>query len=797
MKRPIILAGIILLLFERQAVAAAPSLASTSKNLYERVLEVTRMQLLKNETGEVMIEQPILEFVAATIGEGLLSTDVLAAVRGDLTTLCGPSPSRPEIGFNGTCVKLQNDIVRAVRAEEDLRTLGRDLQIIATSSEISLGRRPRAGNNVPVILRSLTDFWEAGDPKTSTRERGRFRVTMIKDTPELLEAVGRLNGALQNTIRPENRDDFTAAVWRYRDGLHATLANPLPPPSSELWKLAKRWPGVERELSAIEGLLPSTFTPKLNTGETTMMFFTDDFFMRLSEGLPDTLRIWAYREETGSGSRSDIGLAALPMIEPVFPAFAGPSQEILLGGEYPEDVPDGKAFCLHPLARRGYLCRKIEAPEETCKPFIENAPAGSVLLTGCTTEKKKGKPVDPCTLQPIPVAPQCRVLITCKNDGSCGGPHFGGAIGNKEENGDLPVCLDEIQTVPAIYVLFHELIHARQLCPLTPEQTQQYREGRYCCQIEGEANFAECTAMQEDGLFADSAKASDGTPFTVKTCAESFTQAECKSCPSMRPFSEKFNKEISAHATAKARQLNAANPGRIPERCSEMLNEPRSQEMLRRFHSAKDGPPPSTCAASTVSEYRNTIGNNLCFLKGCMESIAGTRLTPGRMPAVAMDEQAPWESCRNSINPEKNILTKTPVVTANLPSYRPGELPLILDQTLCQIAGLPPSSPPVSCLRRSAEILPLPRQSFLDIGFAGAAQTAIQENSINALENIGDALGVRVVTTMYEGYLSRALPAFVDLLHDLSESIATISKIKPTTLQCPRNVTGQDFCPPS
>src|SRR6185503_16440480 len=52
----------------------------------------------------------------------------------------------------------------------------------------------------------------------------------------------------------------------------------------------------------------------------------------------------------------------------------------------------------------------------------------------------------------------------------------------------------------------------------------------------------------------------------------------------------------------------------------------------------------ATCTPGTETTYKNTIGNNACYLGQCVEeSLELHRVTGGRSPATVGDEAFPWD----------------------------------------------------------------------------------------------------------------------------------------------------------
>jgi hypothetical protein len=394
MKRFTAILGLVLILLPQEALG---------KELYETVRELTRTELLLDDQALDDVELPVKNFTAQIYPQKeapLTADDVTNALRREYQKLCGKSDNDKKRDI-GTCPSLAEQIRAYVDREERIRTLGRDLQIIASSYESAVDGFPERVINLPLRYTSIVKLWETGTGSTLERAGSGLiiRVNGIKeDDATMAQKFDALASVLQ-TFKGQDLDKFVGAVWRYQHGYRYVtgqrVAEYPPPPDipesgggSERRYLKERWPDIESALAGVYSSLPATFDPPLRKKEIVLFRIPKKF----QDKLPEGAIVWAYFENIGTGTTvklsGDAGLQWRTPVEPVEPALKSSTGAAILGGTYPPEPVSGGGLCLHPFARLGYLCRPLL--RNTDKGCTTDPPKDNViLLTTCKADTAK------------------------------------------------------------------------------------------------------------------------------------------------------------------------------------------------------------------------------------------------------------------------------------------------------------------------------------------------------------------------------------------------------------------------
>ncbi|MBI3336967.1 hypothetical protein HYZ98_05410 [Candidatus Peregrinibacteria bacterium] len=184
--------------------------------------------------------------------------------------------------------------------------------------------------------------------------------------------------------------------------------------------------------------------------------------------------------------------------------------------------------------------------------------------------------------------------------------------------------------------------------------------------------------------------------------------------------------------------------------------------------------------------YRNTIGNNACYIGACIEgSLEYHRLTSGQNTFVVEGQSYPWES---RIQPEPvrtPILQIPPITQTTIPRYRPQLLIQKLDAALCQINGLPPRTPPALCLFDIRRALSYPGTDYQPLIQRLLMQGKEQHEPIKGLELTGAAIGTRIATSLYANYLRATTRSLADIIHIASTLLSSIKETEFPVAMCP------------
>ncbi|MDB4978256.1 MAG: hypothetical protein JWM56_442 [Candidatus Peribacteria bacterium] len=846
----------LLLLAPAMVTAAAPS-------IYDTMRSIGNMEMIRNNAGEPAAEVAVKQYVAALFNEQLLQPDDIDAALRDDREFCkertAGTTTRPALNLLD-CNRLSEEIIRIVQREERVRTLGRDLQIIASSNELPVTGVVAGRTNLPVRAQSIMRIWRAGSGSSAATQTGViirsfvFPVEAQKPLEDLHAALQKLQGSPSSA----GPDEFTAAVWRYEYGVGfvtGKFSPEFPPPKddtapgTERQYLYKHWTAasgapVEEALTQLSLLLPKSFVPPLGRTEAAVFRLADDAtapgFQAKNQFDELGIAVWGTVETVDGKQIIDAGLQWLMPVEPVLPslckdAVAGSACDPILGGAVPPDSKDGMGLCLQPLSRNGYLCRDMTASQNpsVCRQQIGSA-SDAITLAACTSAEPAivttGGP-DVCrdTNWMLPRAPdpvkQCNLVFQCAAAAPVAAHRFPlkkiltGPVGKQE--GTIVIATPAGTELPTEYALMQSLTQARQICDL-PAGTDPYTLGgitqmnNSCCRLEMDANRVACEAMQADTLFGN--EQSLNTAYNAVTCADILTDSTCRS----RGFGKCAGTFTSGNTDAVVQSWRTALVNVIRTRwtelhagdikadpaygsCNALLGNTGTSGIAPRINGIVQTIKQigrEVCTPLARTQFENTIGNNLCYLGQCLEqTYEQHRTTPGRQPLTVQDEAYPWDACMLPSRTAGALTTGGTELGTNLPLYRPQLLVQQLDEALCQMNGLPPQSSPVRCAFDITRRLLLPLTS-LRTSLSILDQTSEQRSAAQGLQGMSEAIGSRVGTQLYVDYLGRSARALSVVTKNAATLLETFTKVTFTRAMCPQNDAAGDalhatpFCLP-
>lgn len=820
-----------------------PVAAAADVNIYDMFRDQVRKELLEETYDSTMVK-----YLIGVYGDRWEFDEerMKKALAGNATEACGvdadSSDDRPEAnGLN--CGQAIGNIQVLAIEEQELRSFGRNLQRIAAAQELPLSEIPGRPFHLATDLSGIINIWRAGTGSVRQTVTG---AVLLRTRPLTEDEADRLDEVWdqmdeRGVADMDLPDAVGGVVWRYQYGVRLVKGerNPgYPPPheddqsgpGTERPYMFKDWQdgengeiGWEEILSRVWELLPKSrdaFDPPLSGNEVAYFLFPDSVQSHMPEGTLLWARVGADGYEPGVGERDalgDVGLVWKYPVEPLLPALLDVDRdrfgEPILGGRYPpepvtdassdddgnplppgEKAPaDGRGLCSMALAQRGYLCRKLTVTDEGRCPVDENADDGenAISLVSCTLEDKPTVTLagaDVCreiTWKNGDQPQQCRVEFY---QGDCNGADA--YAEPKTPDGLLRVCVKGGLAVNLTYILEHELVHSQQFCSMPPGNIYAGLDddaaGALCCRIEGEAYLANCKRMYDDGLLRDAEGASayiHGFELTPQICMELSRMKSCQAvlgrevkCESSGDFTTDDIEELFPYLVG--------NPKNLPDDFETSTNpETMDPRIAARVRAIERYNP--VCTPGTESSYKNTIGNNACYVGQCVEeSLETHRVTAGRSPATVGDGAFPWD------DPEMGTalattLRSVPVTNPPLPSYRPQMVMRVLEDALCQLQGMPASTPPHLCAFASSRRLQLPLENGAETTQSLVYGAQEQEDATLLLRQIASALGSRIGTDMQGQYLrvgTRTLSEVVALANSLLRD--TLGVRFPTNM-CP------------
>ena len=816
----------------------APSLAlaqSADVDLYDAF----RTQVQK-EFADAVADEPVIQFLQGVYRPrwDLSADEMKAAIRQEPWKACAEENS--DIGTTAECTRALENISVLATEEQALRTFGRNLQRVAAAQELPISEVPGRPFHLATDLSGIINIWRAGTGSVQRSVTGSILLrthALTEDEKSSIEQV--FDQMEERGIADMGLPDAVyGVVWRYQYGVRLILGerNPrFPPPErdaqsgdgSERQYMFRDWQdddngamGWETILKEIWDKLPkdqNDFDPPLSENEVAYFLFPDDIQAKMPPGMLLWARVGGATYEPGVGERDDLGDVGVVWkypIEPFMPSLLSIEEdrldEPILGGRYPPEPAtprssnddgspapigtktpiDGRGLCSMALGQRGYLCRPLTVEsEELCPEGKEtNDEENVITLVSCTLEEKP-------TLT-VAGADVCRE-IEWKNGEQpqrCDVEFYQGDCGAdaradfKTPDGKLGICVGNLGEVNMTYAIEHELVHAQQFCSMEPGNVYENVEGEgeekekaqdaLCCRLEGEAYLVNCKRMYDDGLLRNpdgSPAFIKGTEVTPQTCMEIGRLKSCQwalgrdvHCPSTVDFTAD---DIDA-----LQPLMIGNPKELPDTYEESIDpETIDARVAARIRTIERQIP--VCEPGTESEYKNTIGNNACFIGQCVEeSLELHRLTGGRSPATVGDGAFPHD------DPEMGtalatMLRSVPATTPPLPSYRPQMVMRILEDALCQLQGMPASTPPHLCAFSTSRWLAVPLATGTQTVESLVASAGEQRDATLLVRQIAASLGSRIGTDMQGQYLrvgTRTLSEVVALANTLLKEMLTV-----------------------
>lgn len=809
MKRLALLAGFLLL------PLGASAADSGLYNLFRA--QVDREQSIDR------IDTPVIDFVRGIFRDRweLTQVDVRNALQGKFWLACTSAGTSAPQADSNECSDALRSIQSIAGAEQALRTFGRTLQRIATGEELPLSEIPGRDVHLSTDLSGIVNIWRAGTGSLNAGSGSALLRTWTPDENSDLFAVLRTTVyRLNQEYMRLNEEERVALVNRYQYGVRLTRGERQPTfrppvkdeqsgPGTERQYVFKSWEEIEKILRDAWFSLPpgDALNPPLARNEVAYVLLPDE----LRRELPENVLLW-FRIGPYEGGKEDLigdaGLAWRVPLEPLLPSLLDTTKgnKPILGGRYPPEpaydatsdargnpaapgtkIPiDGAGLCSMTLGKLGYLCRPLTVATDAQCPVPANANDDAITLVSCTLEEEP--------THTVAGADVCRdIAWNDASDRRCQVQFIRGCQNGdsamaewKQPDGTIRVCLDErVPGAPLTYVMEHELVHAQQFCPLAPGDPNQglneEEQNALCCRSEGEAHLVSCARMIEDGVL----KNPDGTPLriggvevTAQTCMEMARMSSCNSylkrdahCPASHAFTEENVRELYQ------KMAQGGNPANVPDTYEKATNRTTMDaRAAARLDTIESYDP--VCQPGGESTYKNTIGNNACYIGRCVEeSLELHRVVAGRAPATVTDEAFPWDIPVTGDDLGTTVRS-VPITTPSLPTYRPQDIVRMLDDELCQLQGLPASVPPHLCAFSPARRLELP------LGDDGAltAQNLFlniqdQQEETFVTSQLAAGLGSRIGTDMYGQFLrvgTRTLSEVVMIANTLLRDMLSI-----------------------
>lgn len=183
-----------------------------------------------------------------------------------------------------------------------------------------------------------------------------------------------------------------------------------------------------------------------------------------------------------------------------------------------------------------------------------------------------------------------------------------------------------------------------------------------------------------------------------------------------------------------------------------------------------DDPTLPVCEPSAETRYKNTIGNNACYIGACVEeSLELHRITGGRSPIGVSDSAFPWDAPATG-EALATVLRSVPATMPPLPSYQPEATVRILEDALCQLQGLPVATPPHLCAFSPSQRLNLPLSDNTQTALQLTIGAQDNRDALRITEELASALGSRIGTDLQGQYLrvgTRSLSDVIGLANTL------------------------------
>ncbi len=831
MKRFFALAGLALVISPIAAIAQ-------EQNLYELFHEQTNREYAKEEFDETVIE-----FVRSVYQKewDMSGDEIKAALNGNVMGACGTTDdgSWAAEAYRSECGRALPNIKLLANEEQHLRAFGRDLQRMASAQELPLSEIPERPFHMATDLSGIVNIWRAGTGSVQKTASGILVRTKDLTTDQIKQLGSKFEG-IEQRLSDEEPEWSTSAVWHFQYGVRllAGSRNPdYPPPfqddqsgpgTERQYIFHDDWLGLDQTLIEIWDILPKDrddFDPPLSDNETAYILFTDS----LQGMLPPNVLVWArvdgasYEPGAGEGNHplGDVGLAWKYPTEPLLPSLISLEENNppILGGRYPPEpayeassdedgnpLPagqtkapiDGRGLCSMALAQRGYLCRPLRVTDEDQCPAPEDTPEEENVITllSCTVEEQPTlTEAGPDVCREIEYlngeqSQRCSVVF---EQGGCPGGQAASAS-EKAADGTIRVCLDDSTGITITYPMEHELVHAQQFCSMPAGDIYGKLDDddadALCCRLEGEAHLVSCKRMMEDGVLNDddgNPLVIDGIEITPHICMELMRIVSCNGVLGREVACPMSTTLDLNDAPAVIAAMKDKNPEDLPDTYDEATDlDTMDAKIAARLRTVERQIP--VCTPGTESEYKNTIGNNACYIGQCVEeSLELHRLTGGRSPATVGDGAFPHDDPRMG-EALATVLRSVPATSPPLPSYRPQMITRILEDALCQLQGLPAATPPHLCAFSPSRRLAVPLADGAATARSLQYDSAEQREATLLVERLAAGLGSRIGTDIQGQYLrigTRTLSEVVALANMLLKEAITVTF--PTNM-CPLSI---------
>ncbi|MCB9807932.1 hypothetical protein H6770_01615 [Candidatus Peribacteria bacterium] len=755
--------------------------------------------------------------------------------------MCGDQEDRNN--DRAPCHQAQEVLREIVERNAWVRTLGRDLQAITSGYEAGIDGYPGKSIDIMSKFAGINHIWRAtNDPfVTPILEK----LTKARPWPELeRDAIRQKAAAIESAIEAlektykgkKDRTELTAAMWRYRHGVRYVKDH-------EGQQCENRWCAIEE---AMEALLESIQKDPVDTSADEQVIYPS--YINKEKNIV----IWMRHDDIGLQWYLPIEPMQATLYSPDYEdciekgdirsCYEKYTDALVRGGTYPSKLGEGleakqlslmgggtvstdttrqhnavvqepglnDGICSHPFSKRGYLCRTIQS--ESCtvtsdlQDQLKQAGTGGIVLTRCEPEQYKDAiatrtsgsdicdiggwreqlenpeaqsviPYDTPEKQDDMLPPPC---ARCVVDVECSDSCDAAQTSVRTRNGVIDICMPNNPQGKgeAYYTLMHEMTHAMQLCGQSNVESQKRIDTvQGCCAMEREGYLVQCKLMALDGIL-------ERAGVSIDACASYYANTSCSAygdnaCTSGGMDTNTIIQQINDARDAMADQLD------VPSTCAEALEHPRVKAIRNSL--------PASCEPGCQLQYANTIGNNLCYTGQCIEEThERARDIPGRIGLTTLSQSFPWDACENE-DPQIGALEVPSALTGPVfPSYQPERIVQELDQELCQINGLPASTPPIICGFDPIKRLGLPPISLVQ----SATDLALQPQEYDAtglnIQFAASAIASRETADMFAQYLRPAAQNFADLLSTIYDIFNEIGEMPFPSTMCPR-FAGENF----
>lgn len=788
-------------------LCASISMPANAQSLYDRVLEQA-----KEQNPQLELEDPILKFSLLQTQQKYPDTtedDIKNSVGDNKNVLCKNALCDPAKSAQ------QNSLLPVAS-----RTLARELTIIAKSYENGIVGMTGEPKGIATKWPSISAIWQSGhDVATAPNTLRQVRTIAI---PNNIERA--LENALNNAFSGFSRQEIASAAFVYRHGvrdyLNAGDCDDTQGDTTDFWQ-TQRFCDLETTLADVLSEIQSlTIDPSLKPGELAVVPSISD--------AENDIYLWARFD--------DIGFSTIFGTEAIHTAYSNDDELILAEWDYaqpPEEPGLDEGICSHPFGKRGYLCRPVSAqlcpfPESGCAIDPDtgdcydknNSSATGAVLAITTCEKQDFRDmisysesgpnvcqiggwleqIDPnedeleANIQPyLDTDPEentdileelnecsdCVIDLYC--DDTCGSNGEDGAFTfQKTPEGLVKICIPNggpTENGLSEYLAIHEVVHAQQMCNI-PSDVLLFDTRETCCAKERDAYNVMCNALYEDGIL-------EAAGISIDTCASQFANLSCSSygtdteaaCTTTKDIGLELLGTLTGVTLA---DINGPNNFKLKTDCKEIIEELDKRAVSQIMSTTK------VCNPNCAVKYKNTIGNNLCYVGQCIEqSVEEHRLTPGRWTNGVQDEAFPWDAC---MQPDPEIASVVPITPDNLtrlPAYEPQRIMDLMDAQLCEQNGFPRLTPPVLCTFNSNTFL----QSTQNAQSAFYLERNIQQDEdaaiISSLSR--ELTGGRIGTSIFKNYLDSTIPYFNEILQTVRDLLEQIGETSFPTEMCPRD----------